>query len=422
MAQIWEFEKLMRLFKVQSPESRVQSRGFEQFVRVAPLLRAVLMGVLTLGFSTLTFGQTLFLNFNTAGQYTANFNPWNDVSGANGGNYNYAESTTAGVGVSGGVSVFQSTDTTATYNGGGWNFSTNSAAIIVSTLIKANGQVSGNKVHLGFLNTISNGLNNNANVAFESFRFVPVTATSWSLREQFKTAAASAVETTIGTNAVVAGHWYKLVVGLTNTAGGVGNYTAGCAIYDYGTDGLSPGANVITFSATRTNTGQASVTVASLWPAIRAYQNGGIDAWDNFLVYTPASKPAFTLTLTNMSVATGNSVTVKVLADGPGTISYAWYTNSTLVAGATNFTYTTPSLNGSYSNLMVVASNSNGSTSNSALLTVSAPTLATITNLPATSVAGTSAALNGQVLNTGNDTPTVTIYYGPIDGGTNAGS
>src|SRR5207302_1665118 len=120
-------------------------------------------------------------------------------------------------------------------------------------------------------------------------------------------------------------------------------------------------------------------------------------------------KPVFTLALTNMNVASGNAVTARVLADGPGTISYSWFTNSTLVAGVTNFTYTTPALNGGYTNLTVVASNSNGSTTNSALLTVSVPTLATITNLPATSVAGTTASLNGQVLNTGNDTPTVTI-------------
>src|SRR5262245_42343123 len=35
------------------------------------------------------FGQTVFLDFNTSGQYTSNFNPWNDAGGVNGGNYSF---------------------------------------------------------------------------------------------------------------------------------------------------------------------------------------------------------------------------------------------------------------------------------------------------------------------------------------------
>src|SRR5258706_1657235 len=192
--------------------------------------------------------QAAFLDFNSAGQYTANFNPWNDSGGVNAGNYCFAERTSAGVASSGGVSVFQNTDTSATYNGGAWNFSTNGAVAVVSVLIKANGLTSANKVQLGFLNTSVNGFYNNANVAFESFRFVPVSSTAWSMREQYKAASGIPTETILGTNNIIAGHWYKFWVGLTNTGGVLGNYTAGCAIYDFGADGISPGPNVITFS------------------------------------------------------------------------------------------------------------------------------------------------------------------------------
>src|SRR2546421_531744 len=267
------------------------------------LIRRILC-VLMLGWSLSipAFSQTLFLDFNTTGQYSANFNPWNDSGGANAGNYAFAESTTAGVNGSGGVSVFQSTDTSATYRGGSWNFSTNGAVMVVSAIIKANGQSSGNKVQVGFLNSITNGFNNNSGVAFESFRFQPTSATAWSVREQYRTN--NTLETSLGSIGIIAGHWYKFSVSLTNTGGTSGSYSAACAIYDYGTDGLTPGANLIAFSTVRNNAGQTNLTIGAVWPGIRAFQNGGIDAWDNFLVYAPSSKPVFTLALTNMTVAT----------------------------------------------------------------------------------------------------------------------
>jgi uncharacterized repeat protein (TIGR03806 family) len=54
--------------------------------------------------------------------------------------------------------------------------------------------------------------------------------------------------------------------------------------------------------------------------------------------------------------------------------------------------------------------------------TAPAPTFPAITNSAATSVSASLATLNGQILDTGNDAPQVTIYYGTSDGGNNAGS
>ncbi len=50
------------------------------------------------------------------------------------------------------------------------------------------------------------------------------------------------------------------------------------------------------------------------------------------------------------------------------------------------------------------------------------PSPATVTNLPATSIAPFTASLNGQVLTTGGDVPVVTLFYGTANGGNNAGA
>src|SRR5579871_2206051 len=82
------------------------------------------------------FAQSVFLDFNTVGQYTNNFNAWNDNgSGTNALNYSFSESATAGVNGTRGVSVFANNDTTASYKSGSWDFSTNGATVIMSTMI-----------------------------------------------------------------------------------------------------------------------------------------------------------------------------------------------------------------------------------------------------------------------------------------------
>jgi hypothetical protein len=147
--------------------------------------------VALLAFSGKSAAQTVFLNFNTPGQYTSNFNPWNDNgSGTNGLNYSFQENTTNGVGGSGGVSVFANNDTTAAYRGG-WNFATNGATMVVSVLVYADGQTSANRLQLGIMNSATNGLNSNAGVAFETYRLAPASATSWQLFEQFRARGAT---------------------------------------------------------------------------------------------------------------------------------------------------------------------------------------------------------------------------------------
>ena len=290
----------------------------------------------------------------------------------NGASCGFSENLTAGVNGSGGVGVINNNDTTATYRNGSWNFAVNGSTIIVSTLMYTDGQTSGDKLQLGIMNSKSNGLNSNAGIVFESFRFMPPnSATSWQLFEQYRSANVTTTSALLGTVTVATGHWYKFVVGLTNTSGASGNYSAGCALFDYGTTGLTPGANLVTFPTAVSHAAQDIATNTAVWPAFRAFQDAGITAWDNFLVYTSNSPPVMTLIVSNVTVAPNNPATVSVLADGPGSITYSWYTNGTLVSGVTSATYLTPPLTAAYTNVMAVARNANGSVTNSATITIS---------------------------------------------------
>ncbi|HTA29744.1 MAG TPA: hypothetical protein VK731_04635, partial [Candidatus Cybelea sp.] len=347
--------------------------------------------------------QTAFLDFNTVGDYTNNFSPWNDVGGVNGGNYSFAENTTNGVGGSGGIALLADNDMTATYNAGSWNLSTNGATVVVSLLIYTDGQTSGgnDKVQLGIANSTTNGLNSNTGVEFQSFRFIPNSATSWSLYEQYRAGGVTTTGGALGAVTVITGHWYKYVVGVTNTSGASGNLSAGCALFDYGSNGLTPGPNLITFSTATSHDAEDIATNAAVFPALRAFQDAGISAWDNFLVYTSNSPPVITLAPTNVVVASNTTPSFSALADGPGPITYAWYTNNILAAGATNTSYTTLPVTASLTNVTVVASNPYGSASSSANISLPAPAAISFFGNGANwtiNQSGTTGSISGNVL------------------------
>ncbi|HWD91376.1 MAG TPA: chitobiase/beta-hexosaminidase C-terminal domain-containing protein [Verrucomicrobiae bacterium] len=368
------------------------------------------------------FANTAFVDFNAAGQLTGNFNLWNDVNGANAGNFDFQENTSDGVGGSGGISVFQNTDTTATYRGGSWNLAANGATMVVSTMVFAGGGINGDKIQLGAINSNANGLNGNAGIEFESFRFVPASATTWNLLEQYLSGGTTTTSASLGTVTVTAGHWYKFVVGMTNTSGASGNLSAACALFDYGTTGLTPGANVITFATAQNHVALDIATNTAVWPAMRVTANAAVSAWDNFLVYQSNSPPVITLKLADSVAAQGAPATFSTLADGPGTITYSWFTNGIPVSGATGASYTVSSVSTNLTNVTVVASNANGSVTNSAAVSVAAVSFSNNGigwTINQTGLA--SANITGNVFHgtDGNGNEAVTAWYNnlvPING------
>jgi O-antigen ligase len=166
-------------------------------------------------------------------------------------------------------------DKTATYSS--WNLSTNGATAMVSALIYADGQSTFDNVHLGVINSPTNGFNSNQPVAFECFRLVP-RAVNWPVYEEYRTNNTTVNSAPLGTVTVEVGHWYKFVVAVTNTSGTSGNLAAGCALYDYGTNRPTPanhdmigrGRNLITFSTASSHAAEDIATNTAVWGIWRA--------------------------------------------------------------------------------------------------------------------------------------------------------
>jgi uncharacterized repeat protein (TIGR03806 family) len=187
--------------------------------------------------------------------------------------------------------------------------------------------------------------------------------------------------------------------------------------YPNGELGIFPvaGGN-ITFASSHDYDGVFDVGLTSLGPPSPA---------------TVANKPATTIqgtaaTLNGTIVASGGSlpyVTIYYGATDGGTNAAAWSNNvalgaqlgdfSTMVTGlTTNTTYYYTAQASNTAGISWAAPASSFTTA----ATVNPPT---VTNLPATLVGATTVTLNGQVLDTGNEWPIITIYYGTTDGGAN---
>ena len=126
-------------------------------------------------------------------------------------------------------------------------------------------------------------------------------------------------------------------------------------------------------------------------------------------------------------IFTGGSTPLISIYYGPvdgGTNAAAWSNNVALGAQTGTFATNVTGLQTNTTYYFTArATNSAGvswAAPSKSFTTAASVASPTVTNLAATAVASAFATLNGQVLTTGNEQPTVRIYYGTADGGSNA--
>lgn len=330
------------------------------------------------------WSQTLLLDFNSPGEYTGNFNNPDTASPC-------TETNAGGVTNSGALLVTGGDDN-ATYNASSWDFSTNTAWISVSVMVQIKQATgTGNKIQLGIVNSNTAGFADAATGdgwIFGSFRLLPQSTTTPTYQLAYQTATNG---TTSSGNisspiTLTVGHWYQFNTCFTNTGPGT-SYNMACSLIDYGTDGATQGANVITFSTLQTVTGtQAALSLDnSVWPGFRAANDTGAGVLDNFSVMNGgggagvSNPPVIIVQPASQSVSVGNNVTFSVTANNA--TGYLWFTNSVADPNGTNASYTLTDVpiadNGM--TIQVLATNSYGSTNSTvATLTVTLPSSVTI--------------------------------------------
>jgi hypothetical protein len=151
------------------------------------------------------------------------------------------------------------------------------------------------------------------------------------------------------------------------------------------------------------------------------------------LVFTPATLtnlPATSITTTSailnaQVLSTGNDAPLVTLYYGPldgGANPSAWSNSVSVGWQAGSFSQSVSGLAFNSTFFYAVKGVNVAGTSWAApsrSFTTLAPTLAVVTNQPAAAILANSASVSGKVLSTGGDAPSITIFYGPVNGGTN---
>lgn len=210
--------------------------------------------------------------------------------------------------------------------------------------------------------------------------------------------------------------------------------------------GLSPAGWANTLTLPGTHTGSYSTPVSGLAPASTCYftaraTNSAGESWalamtsfeTSPLAPTVANIAATEILPTTATVGAqvtstgGEAPTITIYygtSDG-GTVAGNWASSTSLGQVATSATTSLSGLPaGSTIHFRAFASNGGGSAWAPASSSFATPAvnLPAVANRSAQGITGSTATLRGEVTADGGDAPVITLFYGPADGGTNAGA
>ena len=178
-------------------------------------------------------------------------------------------------------------------------------------------------------------------------------------------------------------------------------------------------------SLTFNQAASAGATAVYALSGVRGAQTNG-----PFALATVTNLPAVGIasraaTLMGNVVSTGGEAPEVLIYYGPtdgGTNAAVWAQRIWLGVQSGSFAQSVTGLainTTYYFNAVAINSAGTAWAAQSRSFTTASASLASVTNLPAANITTNSALLSGQILSTGGDAPTVTLYYGPSNGGNN---